>query len=52
MPGQLFTHYFLTDGIKTTPEWESSEGTAEDFNAKLGQLYKNFTKYHPLINDN
>ena len=24
MTGQLFTHYFLTDGIKTTPEWQAS----------------------------
>ena len=24
MPGQLFTHFFLTDGIKTTPEWQAS----------------------------
>ena len=24
MTGQLFTHYFLTDGIKTTPEWQGS----------------------------
>ena len=24
MPGQLFTHYFLTDGIKATTEWETS----------------------------
>ena len=22
MPGQLFTHYFLTDGIRSTPEWQ------------------------------
>ena len=25
MPGQLFTQYFLTDGIKTTPAWKRSE---------------------------
>ena len=24
MPGQLFTHYFLTEGIKATPEWQAS----------------------------
>ena len=24
MPGQLFTHYFLTDGIKATAEWKAS----------------------------
>ncbi len=24
MPGQIFTHYFLTDGIRETPEWNDS----------------------------
>ena len=24
MSGQLFTHYFLTDGIRATPEWQES----------------------------
>ena len=24
MPGQLFTQYFLTDGVKATPEWKAS----------------------------
>ena len=24
MTGQLFTHYFLTDGIRATPEWQAS----------------------------
>ena len=24
MPGQLFTHYFLTAGIKATAEWQSA----------------------------
>ena len=33
MPGQLFTQYFLTDGIKTTPEWRRSEAEPGAFNA-------------------
>ena len=33
MPGQLFTHYFLTDGIKTTPEWQASVDQPEAFAA-------------------
>ena len=33
MPGQLFTHYFLTDGIKATPEWQASLGQPEAFAA-------------------
>ena len=33
MPGQLFTHYFLTDGIKATAEWKASLGQPEAFAA-------------------
>ena len=33
MPGQLFTHYFLTDGIKATPEWQASVDQLEAFAA-------------------
>ena len=33
MPGQLFTHYFLTDGIKATPEWQASLAQPEAFAA-------------------
>ena len=33
MPGQLFTHYFLTDGIKATPEWQASFDQLEAFAA-------------------
>ena len=33
MPGQLFTHYFLADGIKTTPEWQASVEQPEAFAA-------------------
>ena len=46
MPGQLFTQYFLTDGIKTSPEWGDPEATAEHFKANISQLYDNFTNYH------
>ena len=28
MPGHLFTDYFLTDGIKATPEWAASADAA------------------------
>ena len=30
---QLFTQYFLTDGIKATPEWKRSVAEAEAFSA-------------------
>ena len=33
MPGQLFTHYFLTDGIKATAEWQASRAQPEAFAA-------------------
>ena len=33
MPGQLFTHYFLTDGIKATAEWKASVARPEEFAA-------------------
>ena len=33
MPGQLFTHYFLTDGIKATPEWKASVDRPQAFAA-------------------
>ena len=33
MPGQLFTHYFLADGIKDTDEWRDSAGRPEAFAA-------------------
>ncbi len=33
MPGQLFTHYFLTDGIRETPEWQASVSQPEVFAA-------------------
>ena len=33
MPGQLFTHYFLTDGIKATAEWKASVARPEAFAA-------------------
>ena len=31
MQGQLFTHYFLTDGIRTTPEWKASVDAPKEF---------------------
>ena len=37
MPGQLFTHYFLTTGIEATPEWRSAAA------AQLPPAYAPFT---------
>ena len=45
MPGQLFTHHFLTDGITETPEWESSEAAALDFQGGLMEIFEGFRGY-------
>ena len=31
MAGQLFTHYFLTEGIRATSEWRASIAQSETF---------------------
>ena len=33
MPGHLFTQYFLTDGIRHTPEWRASTEQPQAFSA-------------------
>lgn len=33
MSGQLFTYYFLTDGIQATAEWKASLDKPEEFTA-------------------
>ena len=48
MPGQLFTHYFLTDGIKTTAEWKNSvtETDAFDkFSTDISDLFEKFVLF-------
>ena len=46
MPGQLFTSYFLTEGIKTTPEWEALTGQVADPANRLQHVYAEFSKYN------
>ena len=49
MPGQLFTHYFLTDGIRTTPEWRASVDAPQEFAAfrkGVSGLFDSFTGYN------
>ena len=43
MSGQLFTQYFLTDGIRSTPEWESSDAAFSEFSATVASLYSGFS---------
>ena len=44
MTGQLFTHYFLTDGIKATAEWPAAEA-ADGFRQSLAGAYRDFVQY-------
>ena len=48
MPGQLFTHYFLTDGIKATDEWKNSVAQPETFAAfstAISDLFEKFARF-------
>ena len=50
MRGQLFTQYFLTDGIHTTDEWVSVSAEFTDFRNNIPQLYDSF-KNRPNPNE-
>ncbi len=39
MPGQLFTHYFLTTGIKATAEWRSVDAAVAAFRSAAAPAY-------------
>ena len=48
MPGQLFTQYFLSDGIRHTPEWRASVKQPEAFAAfarGVAERFKLFSQY-------
>ena len=48
MKGELFTQYFLTDGIRATPEWEDAAAKLADFRRGLGGRYERFASLrHP-----
>ena len=46
MAGQLFTSYFLTEGIRTTPEWEAWTSPEADLGVQLRQVYEGFRNYN------
>ena len=46
MPGQLFTHYFLNDGIRATPEWRDSGPAVSAFRERAAWIYEGFKAYH------
>ena len=45
MTGQLFTHYFLTDGIKADAEWAASDAAFSVFRDGAVQAYQRFQGY-------
>ena len=49
MPGQLFTQYFLTDGIRVTLEWKASvdnPGAFESFKVAATDLFNRFSAFN------
>ena len=46
MPGNLFTHYFLTNGIKSTDEWKGVAPTLESFRGSVNWPYQTFKTHH------
>ena len=46
MSGQLFTQYFLTDGIRETREWSETAGDFDIFRQNLAWHWESFKAYH------
>ena len=46
MPGHLFTEYFLTDGIRATPERQSQRPAFAAFRDAARRLFQDFAAYH------
>ena len=46
MAGQLFTSYSLTEGIRTTPEWEAQMSPEADLGVQLRQVHEGFRNYN------
>ena len=49
MPGQLFTEYFLTEGIRHAPEWRDSVAKPQAFSAfasVAAERFQAFGRYH------
>ena len=46
MPGQLFTQYFLTDGIRATPERRAQAPAFAAFHKEARRLFQDFANYH------
>ena len=52
MPGQLFTQYFLTEGIRHTAAWHESVTEQEDFDAFRAALSDLLNKVAAYRNPN
>ncbi len=46
MPGHLFTQYFLTDGIRQTPERRAQASAFQDFRDRADRLFHDFAATH------
>ena len=46
MSGQLFTRYYLTEGIKSTTRWNSSAANMEAFRDTIQQCYDALSAHH------
>ena len=46
MPGHLFTDYFLTDGIRQTPERRAQRQAAADFRDEARRLFRDLARHH------
>ena len=46
MPGQLFTQYFLTDGIRATPERRAQAPAFAAFHKEARRLFHDFANFH------
>ena len=52
MTGQLFKQYFLTDGIRETPEWRESVKNVEAFTKFIHEISTCFNKFSHFSNPN
>ena len=46
MPGQLFTEYYLSDGIQVTPEWRAQRTAFAAFRDEARRRFRNFSGSH------
>ena len=52
MPGHLFTEYFLTEGIRATPEWRESVASADAFESFRNGLRERYEALSLTVDPN